>query len=210
MKRILCSLSASNDQLTIFNIPNMYNKLIRGPMLWSQFSAIFTHFRLKKLAFFSKNRCYDHNFCKNYLCFASKTPIFSLNFSAKIFLKSSHRSPDGGFNKNTCLRVQFIERADVRHNFLLQIPERNPECASGTLPCQRGSSSGIKLIKAKSVPGVDVMITIFRDFRHFLAKKLAFFSKTNVLIKFLQNLALFWVKNANFLLIFSAKIFKKS
>jgi hypothetical protein len=68
------------------------------------------------------------------------------------------------------LRVQFIERADVRHNFLLQIPERNPECASGTLPCQRGSSSGIKLIKAKSVPGVDVMITIFRDFRHFLAK----------------------------------------
>jgi hypothetical protein len=31
-----------------------------------------------------------------------------------------------------------------------------------------------------------------------LAKKLAFFSKTNVMIIFFQNLALFWVKNANF------------
>jgi hypothetical protein len=32
----------------------------------------------------------------------------------------------------------------------------------------------------------------------FLAKKLAFFSKTNVMIKNLHNLSLFWVKNANF------------
>jgi hypothetical protein len=29
-------------------------------------------------------------------------------------------------------------------------------------------------------------------------KKLAFFLKTNVMIKCLHNLALFWVKNANF------------
>jgi hypothetical protein len=36
------------------------------------------------------------------------------------------------------------------------------------------------------------------DFRRFSAKKLAFFSKTNVMIKFLHNVALFWVKNANF------------
>jgi hypothetical protein len=35
-------------------------------------------------------------------------------------------------------------------------------------------------------------------FDNFLAKKLAFLSKTNVMIKFLHNLALFWVKNANF------------
>jgi hypothetical protein len=34
---------------------------------------------------------------------------------------------------------------------------------------------------------------IFDDFR-----PLAFFSKTNVMIKILHNLALFWVKNANF------------
>jgi hypothetical protein len=46
--------------------------------------------------------------------------------------------------------------------------------------------------------GVDVMVTIFCDFRQFSAKKLAFFSKTNVRIKILHNLALFWAKNANF------------
>jgi hypothetical protein len=48
------------------------------------------------------------------------------------------------------------------------------------------------------VPGVDVMITIFCDFWQFSAKKLAFSSKTNVMIKILHNLALFWVKNTNF------------
>jgi hypothetical protein len=42
------------------------------------------------------------------------------------------------------------------------------------------------------------MITIFCDFRQFSAKKLAFFSKTSVMIKILHNLALVWVKNANF------------
>jgi hypothetical protein len=36
---------------------------------------------------------------------------------------------------------------------------------------------------------------IFDNFRR---TKLAFFSKTNVMIKILHNLALFWVKNANF------------
>jgi hypothetical protein len=40
-------------------------------------------------------------------------------------------------------------------------------------------------------PGVDVMIKIFCDFCQFSAKKLAFFSKTNVMIKILHNLALF-------------------
>jgi hypothetical protein len=47
-------------------------------------------------------------------------------------------------------------------------------------------------------PGVDVMITIFGDFWQFSAKKLAFFSKTNVMIKLLHNSALVWVENANF------------
>jgi hypothetical protein len=46
-------------------------------------------------------------------------------------------------------------------------------------------------------PGVDVMIIIFCDFRQFSAKKLAFYSKTNVMIKILHNLALFGAKNAN-------------
>jgi hypothetical protein len=57
-------------------------------------------------------------------------------------------------------------------------------------------------------PGVDVMITIFCDFRQFLAKKLAFFSNTNVMIKTLHNLALFWVKNASFCNIFRRRYFK--
>jgi hypothetical protein len=47
-------------------------------------------------------------------------------------------------------------------------------------------------------PGVDVMITIFCDFSQFSAKKLAFFSETNVMINFFQNLVLFWFQNANF------------
>jgi hypothetical protein len=42
------------------------------------------------------------------------------------------------------------------------------------------------------------MITIFCDFCQFLANKLAFFSKTNVMIKILHCLALFRVKNAIF------------
>jgi hypothetical protein len=42
------------------------------------------------------------------------------------------------------------------------------------------------------------MITIFCEFRQFSAKKLAVFSKTNVMIKILHNLALFWVKKCQF------------
>jgi hypothetical protein len=47
---------------------------------------------------------------------------------------------------------------------------------------------------------------IFANFR----QKMAFFSKPNVMIKILHNLALFLVKNANFSQFFSAKIFLKS
>jgi hypothetical protein len=60
------------------------------------------------------------------------------------------------------------------------------------------------------IPGTDVMITIFCNFWQFLAKKMAFFSETKVMIIFLNNLALFWAKNANFFADFSAKISKKS
>jgi hypothetical protein len=53
------------------------------------------------------------------------------------------------------------------------------------------------------------VITIFCDFRQFSAKKLAFFSKTNVVIKILHNFALFGVKNANFFAeFFGENIFK--
>jgi hypothetical protein len=42
------------------------------------------------------------------------------------------------------------------------------------------------------------MRTIFGGFCQFLSKKLAFFSKTNVMIKILHISPLFWLKNANF------------
>jgi hypothetical protein len=48
------------------------------------------------------------------------------------------------------------------------------------------------------------MITIFGDFWQFSAKKLAFYQKSNVMIKILHNLALFWVKNANILKIITS------
>jgi hypothetical protein len=46
--------------------------------------------------------------------------------------------------------------------------------------------------------GTDVMITIFCDFRQFSAKKLAFFSKTNIMINFLQTSFVFRQKRQNF------------
>jgi hypothetical protein len=63
--------------------------------------------------------------------------------------------------------------------------------------CQRVAWNGFKLLghtkplQFRERSGVDVMITIFGDFRQFAAKKLAFFSKTNVMIKDLHYLALF-------------------
>jgi hypothetical protein len=52
-------------------------------------------------------------------------------------------------------------------------------------------------------------ITIFCDFCQFPAKKLAFFSKTNVMIKFSQKLAVARAKNANiFAKFFGENIFK--
>jgi hypothetical protein len=47
----------------------------------------------------------------------------------------------------------------------------------------------------------------FLRFSTIFGKKMAFFSKTNAMIKVLHNLALFWVKSAKFLLNFSDKIF---
>jgi hypothetical protein len=52
-------------------------------------------------------------------------------------------------------------------------------------------------------PGADVMITKFS------AKKLAFFPKTKIMIKFWQKLADTWAKNANFIANFLATIFLK-
>jgi hypothetical protein len=63
----------------------------------------------------------------------------------------------------------------------------------------------------ESVPGADVILTIFGDIRQFSAKKLAFFSDTNVMITFFCKIAFcFESETPIFLLNFSAKMFKKS
>jgi hypothetical protein len=50
----------------------------------------------------------------------------------------------------------------------------------------------------------------FLRFSTIFCEKIGVFLKTNVMIKILDNLPLFWVKNANFFAEFFAKIFKKS
>jgi hypothetical protein len=65
-------------------------------------------------------------------------------------------------------------------------------------------------MKSVAGSGVDVIITIFCDFCKFSAKKLAIFSKTNVMIKFLQKNSSSLSKKRHFLPKNSAKIFKKS
>jgi D-lyxose ketol-isomerase len=52
------------------------------------------------------------------------------------------------------------------------------------------------------------MITILCDYRRFSSKKMAFFSKTNVMIQSLQKLALFEQKTTNFLTDFRRKYFE--
>jgi uncharacterized membrane protein YuzA (DUF378 family) len=50
-------------------------------------------------------------------------------------------------------------------------------------------NAGIVAVNSKVVglaPGVDVVITIFGDFSQFSAKKMAFFSNTNVMIYFFK------------------------
>jgi hypothetical protein len=50
----------------------------------------------------------------------------------------------------------------------------------------------------QNASGVDVMITIFCDFCTIFGKKIGVFLKNQCYDHFFQNLALFWVKNANF------------
>jgi hypothetical protein len=57
----------------------------------------------------------------------------------------------------------------------------------------RQSECSFSFLAWVTTPGVDVMITIFCDFRQFFCEKLAFFSK-NIVRKFWHNLG----QNANF------------
>jgi hypothetical protein len=64
-------------------------------------------------------------------------------------------------------------------------------CAISTTEQKYDRSKQLPYGREFAQTGVDVMITIFCDFCQFSAKKLAFFSKTNVMIKILHNLPLF-------------------
>jgi hypothetical protein len=76
---------------------------------------------------------------------------------------------------------------------LLSVPLA--KCRELGIPAKKQDQSGqfpVRIIPEMfGKSGVDVMITIFCDFSQFSAKKLAFFSKTNVMINFFQNLSLF-------------------
>jgi hypothetical protein len=80
----------------------------------------------------------------------------------------------GRLRNTSCVWQEFIFVPDVRHI---------NSC------CQ---------LTASKRPGVDVMITNFCDFYQFSAKKLPFFSKVSVMIKFLQKWQHFEQKRQNF------------
>jgi hypothetical protein len=70
------------------------------------------------LAFFSKTNVVIKILHNLPFCFESKTPISSLNFSAKIFKKSLHRPPGSGLQKRSVVTVRtLIFLADTRHTF---------------------------------------------------------------------------------------------
>jgi hypothetical protein len=54
----------------------------------------------------------------------------------------------------------------------------------------------VRLERRTVRPGVDVMLTSFCDFHQFSVTKLAFYLKTNVMVHFMQNFAVFCIKNA--------------
>jgi hypothetical protein len=96
-----------------------------------------------------------------------------------------------GFSKwSSSLRVEWAH--ENGNGSVLQLRGHRWHCA----PCNACRSS------RQGDQGVDVMITIFCDFSQFSAEKLAFFLKCQCYDHFFQNLASFWVKNANFLLNF--------
>jgi hypothetical protein len=112
--------------------------------------------------------------------------------------------------------IFFISRFNCRHSrsseAVLHVALIDPAAASVFPPSRlvyteaifaafsqsEAGATWLKWVQRQGWPGVDVMITNFCDFCQFSAKKTAFFSKTEVVIKILHNLALFWVKNANF------------
>jgi hypothetical protein len=105
-------------------------------------------------------------------------------------------------NAVTLLPLHFMILLQLRSTRFYTFADRSTLEAeanfSGGDDCQPWTSSIGTEGRRGVWSGVDVRSTIFCDFWQFSAKKMAFFSKTNVMVKFLNNLALFWVKNDNF------------
>jgi hypothetical protein len=78
-KNILALYIAKNSKV-VGLVPGV-DVMITIPCDFCQFSA-------KKISVFLKNQCYDQIFAKTSCTWSKKTPIFLLNFSAKIFKKS--------------------------------------------------------------------------------------------------------------------------
>jgi hypothetical protein len=100
------------------------------------------------------------------------------------------------FSKNIVMIIFFVKTSSSlskkrqifppkhfkNHNIGPSSPNTSIRKPHHIVPCWNNASVN------EDWPGVDVMITIFCDFRQFSAKKLAFFLNTNVTINFFQNL----------------------
>jgi hypothetical protein len=100
----------------------------------------------------------------------------------------------------------FVRSTQGASTATLVLPLMQPNYSLEPSESHHRGMGGPQKKKKRHVPGVDVMITIFCDFRQFSAKKLAFFSKTNVMIKILHNLAVFSRKRQFFAEFFDENI----
>jgi hypothetical protein len=137
----------------------------------------------------TRDRCFDHNFrdfwqfSAKKLAFLSKTNVMIkiLHNLALFWVKNANFFADF-FGENILKIITSVPGPSfVRKIVRIWVVD-----------------SGYSRGRFFKQPGVDVMITIFCDFWQFSEKNLAFFSKTNVMIKIFHNLALSWVKNAKF------------
>jgi hypothetical protein len=81
----------------------------RGRCYDHNFLRIWTIFG-EKIDVFLKNQCYDQFFSKFSFVLSQKTPMFSLNFSAKIFLKIITSVPDKKERTQTLSQILTSEK----------------------------------------------------------------------------------------------------
>jgi hypothetical protein len=139
----------------------LWSILLIWSKLWSRFSA-------KQFAFFHEIQCYDI-FLNKSSTFLSKSLIF-LN---TVFVENS--SKNRPHKKLAWLnRSEKTQELELRSNSSLSPTWSPSPSSSPSWTWWTATGAGW--------PGVDVMITIFGDFRQFSAKKFAFFSKNNGMI----------------------------